>query len=142
MIINNVIMGSGENLDAELATQDDLIAQINTALEGKSVPGGGTSGPVVETSTVTFSAVDAEEVFYTRFENGELVHYDGISYDYTNQTIDNIVLGSLIHIFLNGEWYEKKTQGAEIINTYGDGSYTYLIYQVLEPNAYIALEYV
>ena len=34
-----------ENLDAELTTQDDLIAQLATALEGKAIPdvGGGTA---------------------------------------------------------------------------------------------------
>lgn len=43
MILNNVTIGSGENLDPELATQDDLIAQIAAALEGKTGASGGTS---------------------------------------------------------------------------------------------------
>lgn len=52
------------NIDAELATQDSLISQIATALEGKSSSG-------IETCTVKITVNGSEigEVIYTTVEN-------------------------------------------------------------------------
>lgn len=41
------VSGVSENLDTELSTQDNLIAQITAALEGKTVPSG-SSAPTYE----------------------------------------------------------------------------------------------
>lgn len=70
MILNNVIMGSGENLDAEFAIQDDLIAQIATALEGQTSASGG--GAEIETCTVTLTDYDPRHtrVIYSKLVDG------------------------------------------------------------------------
>ena len=71
MIINNVIMGSGENLDHELSTQDDLIAQLTSALQGKAGASGGTS---VKTCTVTLTDYEPNytTVIYSKLIDGSI----------------------------------------------------------------------
>lgn len=63
MILNNVTIGSGENLDPELTTQDDLITQLTSALEGKAGVSGGES-----TSGVIFAG------YVTATDNKHLSH--------------------------------------------------------------------
>lgn len=65
----NIVTGTF-TLDSELTTQDNLIAQIQTALEGK-VSGGATVEPILQTKTVTPST-SAQTVTP---DNG----YDGLS---------------------------------------------------------------
>lgn len=58
----NIITGTF-SLDGELSTQDDLIAQIQTALQNKAAGGSGGSGGSVETCTVEIFTPTGVSVF-------------------------------------------------------------------------------
>lgn len=60
-----------ENLDTELATQDDLIAQIAAALEGKT---GASGGAEIETCTVTLTDYEPNctTVIYSKLIDGSI----------------------------------------------------------------------
>lgn len=102
-----------EDLDPELTTQDDLITQLTSALEGKA----GVSGSAeVKTCTVTFSIKNAsiENYAYTKHENGVTSLVKG-STNYNDDIIfENVVCGSIIWIYLftpNGSFSSEESEG-------------------------------
>ena len=75
--------GTGENLDSEIATQKQLIADIQTALEGKAAGGSG-GGASVETVEVNFvssgvttsSIARYTEYWLTEYKDGKITFTD------------------------------------------------------------------
>lgn len=90
------------SLDTELSEQDNLISQIQTALQGKA--GGGSGGGVnIKTCTVTVvnNSNDTVYVAVTRFVNGEITDSDWNANvaDGDSKTYDNVICGSGLGIF-------------------------------------------
>lgn len=123
MILNNVIMGSGENLDAEFATQDDLIAKIVTALQGK------TTGTTVETCTIELNNPYSQLYTYTN-ENMELMESDGTAGIETLTVLKNTIMRchGKVESCSGGISYQEAIWGGDvyisIIFVTGDGSLT------------------
>lgn len=85
MIFNTQV--GKENLDAELTAQDNLIAQIATALEGKTAGGGGSA---LETCTVTITEVTGSDIEMNYLSaDGELKQIAASGSSVTIETIVN-----------------------------------------------------
>lgn len=111
-------ISTGENLDAELETQDDIIAQIASALQGKASSG------TVQTVTVTL---------YSGIENMSCVYFDGVTWQKVNIPFDDeITINSMIDSMIlvgqesvtgtNFVWWYAKIIGENIVdigNEYG-----------------------
>lgn len=104
-----------EDLDPELTTQDSLIGQIMTALEGKS------AATAVETCTVTYEECGIGYwAIYTAYINGayETKIVSVLSNEAVLFTFENVVKGSLL-ILLGGENINAShvtiTGGAEFV---------------------------
>lgn len=104
----------------EVAAQTELISQIMTALEGKSVPGG--SGAAVETCSITINGVSGV-IAYTTFEEGSS-HAEFISFESGN-TIDNVVCGTAVSLYEIGPLLTSSATDGTII----EASYNYVIYE-------------
>lgn len=122
-----------ENLDTELSTQDTLIADIMTALEGKTAGGGGSA----EISICTAFITDPKCAYGT---NNTVVFTDGMTWgDYVNsdwnrigidttgaigteiylqQSSTNIICRSNSSYYLttNGAWANRVNTSDEIID--------------------------
>ena len=92
-----------EETNTDITSQTDLIAQLTSALQGKSVPSGGAS---VETCTVTVTFTSAYWLAfsYTAFEDGGITHV--VRSDLSggsNETIvmENVVCGAPIVVQTN-----------------------------------------
>lgn len=87
--------------DADVATQADLIAQIQSVLDGKA----GSSGGSVETCTISLIGIGATQnvsLRCTRYVDGVIQYesYDRISVN--DYTIDSVVVGTIIEfVFYN-----------------------------------------
>lgn len=103
---NGEVITGTFTIDNELATQDDLIAQIQATVEGLPEASGGSSGGGVETCTLV---IDSSSVGYpinnyyaTVVNNGAICaqYYLNVG---TNQiSIDNVVCGSVLTVTLAG----------------------------------------
>lgn len=88
--------------NAQVAEIEGLIEELNAALDGKSVPGGGSSGDSIETCTVEINnnSSSYSGVYYTTVDaNGKLVSvYNGSNNAY-QRTINNVVCGSCVVVY-------------------------------------------
>ena len=105
------------SLDTELNIQDDLIAQIQTALQNKTAGGGsGSGGGSVETCTVTlnFRGTEAPRNVWisgTQFVDGSIIALSVIDYDGSNSsgvtspyTLTDIIKNSALTISSHGNF--------------------------------------
>ena len=85
-----------ENLQPEISTQDDLIAQIATALEGKVGVSGG-SGSNIETCTVNVmdNGMYIEKLCATVYD-GSSIKCEQYHMITSSHTFENVVKGSLV----------------------------------------------
>lgn len=106
--------------NADVETMAGLLEELEAALEGKSVPGGGTN---LETCTVTITS----EVGWLRdygatiYINGE---FDGsyVKENTTyNVTIENVVCGSILYAVMSGTpvLFAATTNGAKLLGNHG-----------------------
>lgn len=95
-----------EDLDTELATQDDLIAQIATALEGKT---GASGGADIETCTVTISDANSyfQYIIATVFENNIISRY--CSTDFNGASLNNVIKGTSVIIVSSNDIVEESS---------------------------------
>lgn len=117
-----------ENLDPELSTQDDLIAQIAAALEGKT----GASGVDIATSSVTiafehFSDAIPITVTTTKFENNNIVTSSNLFTTFP-QVISNVVYNSILTIKADSFMSVWGPEGAASIVHSVDGMYGETLY--------------
>lgn len=115
----NVVTGNF-SIDIELNRQDDLISQIQTALQGKA--SGGSDGGSVNTCTVTLKSVSLtiQKCYSTHFTDTTGVYYQAETNNLsvTRHTLYNVVCGSLITVrtikpTMAGH---STTGGAELVN--------------------------
>lgn len=119
-----------EDLDPELSTQDDLIAQIAAALEGKT----GASGVDIATSSVTiafrhFSDVIPITVTTTKFENNNIVTSSNLFTTFP-QEISNVVYNSILTIKADSDMSAWEPEGtASIVHSVNgrDGETLYVL---------------
>lgn len=95
-----------ENLDTELTTQDALIAQIATALEGKT---GASGGADIETCTVTISDANSyfQYIIATVFENNIISRY--CSTDSSGASLNNVIKGTSVIIVSNNDIVQESS---------------------------------
>lgn len=97
----NVITGTF-TIDSELSTQDNLIAQIQTAVDGLPAANGG-----LETCFVTIKTRKIGFLDYSAacFKGQYEVHTNGYCYDqgnnlgYVELTFDSVICGSLMYVY-------------------------------------------
>lgn len=116
------------SLDTEISAQDNLIAQIKTALDGKA-SGGSSGGVTMETCTVNLSEGGmAKCVSYVEYSNGSLqgrmYNPADHDYDYSDKTLNNVVKNSTLTVVLTDTGFEAALNNAELIsareNDYGE----------------------
>lgn len=111
----------GENLDEVLEDQDDIIAQIQTALQGKASGGGGGS---VETCTLNITVTHdygyVEAIVTVADSDGIHTVSEYIASEDGTVEISNIVIGSYVILAdQNGSTWICSTYGAEVVMGYG-----------------------
>lgn len=133
-------------LASELTTQDSLIAQIKTALQGKAA--GGSAG--VSTCSVRCDLPYSEiyAIFYSAMENGQITtkiktYHDNIAKEDDDEMIigyyvelADVVVGSTIHCWMEQDpsIFSFETSGAvqgEIHEQLTDDGYPFLSFQIL-----------
>lgn len=107
------------SIDSELLAQDDLITQIQAAVN--SLPEAGSSGGSgsVETCTVELSTTEGyfHAVYYVTVNNGNIVSMFDTG-TITNISLPHIVCGSMIALVVTSSSISPQTQvGMEMINT-------------------------
>lgn len=106
-----------ENLDPELSTQDNLIAQIASALEGKT---GASGGAEIETCTVTLTDCMMDtRVIYTKLVDGVITSCNTLE---GGTTYTDVVCGATIFVY---------DEGSDLVPTTVSGDAT-----VLETNIF------
>lgn len=84
--------------NTDIVSQTDLIAQLTSALQGKSVPGGGG----VETCTVVLDIRGYNNGYaYTVYENGAITSNVTAAYDIPAQTLtlNNVMCGTFVYLY-------------------------------------------
>ena len=85
-----------ENIDEEIAAQDDLISQIYSALEGKTA--GGSGGVELDTCTVAINCEGPTntEIFATIVSDGSISYLKEAKSNVYYHEIENVLCGSVI----------------------------------------------
>lgn len=118
-------------IDNEISSQDNLIARLRGALNGKSGNGGVSGG--LETYTLTVSVfgqlTDDVHIFCTTLNNGAIGYFAKSFYnELTNEStaenvvIENVICGSPI-IVISNIWDSMETQGALDMLSFGGMEY-------------------
>lgn len=100
-----------ERIQNEVTTQEDLINQITTALQGKAAGGGSSGGASLDTCTVTIAPFGWDEtgeklcyVSATIVENDNYTAYTQVASELNSSlgavTINNVLCGSVITLCL------------------------------------------
>lgn len=99
----NVVTGTF-SLDNELSTQDDLIAQIQAAVDElpEAGSGGSFNGSTIETCTLNFSTSLPSNTLimaYNTYENGEVLFHLHTYNDTIPTTITNFISNSMLAVY-------------------------------------------
>lgn len=131
--------GSGEDLDAELTTQESLISELSSILDSKV--NGGSGGASIETCTLTLN-IATSSAYNVQFtyadENGQCVYYAHDTPTFQGSITMNKGLFIIMYdLEVSGFNYMTTTGGVEFVqeilagrsgavfNVTGDGSITF-----------------
>ena len=103
-------MQEGENLDSVISTQDSLISQIQTALQGKAAGGG-----AVDTCSVTIMGITNSSIYYTSYINGVYECKTTGADPNVSVTLSNVVVNSAIVIEYASQSFPLKTCTGSIV---------------------------
>lgn len=82
----------------QLLNHNERLASVIQTLQGKSVPGGSSSGGSVETCTVTIASPHDLRAQATVYENGVITPSEIFSVWQEDMIIENVVKGSIVII--------------------------------------------
>lgn len=123
-----------DTIDNEVDTQSDLIAQIASALDGKTA-GGSTETPTLDTCTVKFKTEGSPGhlgAFYAALENGELVMKNALMPDNSETICENVLCGTDFYIIVYTTYPGyRNLSGATFLEFYsGYGSTRYMRFHI------------
>lgn len=133
--INNLSVP--ENLDSEIAAQDDLIAQITAALEGKTA-GGGAEIATVQIQLTVNNEIELAMVHYVKNGVPQSVQVESVAFDIDTTfeaDVGSICAVTGMDLDETGVGYKSITGGTFLhINSYLNGS---VIFSINESNCYV-----